>query len=230
MLWRDNHTCQHCKGKSKDPVLEVHHIESRKTGGNAPNNLVTLCRTCHQKHHREGMPLNIVRGKSMKHEAFMNIMRWAFYNRLKEIYPNVKMTYGYITKSNRISKGLPKEHYIDAYCIAGNLNAAPLGHYYYQKKVRCHNRQIHKANPLKGGKKKLNQAPYNVLGFRLFDKVKIGKTECFIFGRRMRGYFKVCKLDGTVVHTDINYKKLQLIEPRKIYLTERRKAAFLPTL
>ena len=27
----------------------VHHIESRKTGGNAPNNLITLCETCHSE-------------------------------------------------------------------------------------------------------------------------------------------------------------------------------------
>lgn len=43
VLFRDGHTCQCCKGKSKDKVLNVHHIESRKTGGNAPNNLITLC-------------------------------------------------------------------------------------------------------------------------------------------------------------------------------------------
>ena len=30
VLYRDNHTCQHCKGKSKDKILETHHIESRK--------------------------------------------------------------------------------------------------------------------------------------------------------------------------------------------------------
>lgn len=222
VIWRDNHTCQHCKGKSKDNVLEVHHIESRKTGGNAPNNLVTLCKTCHQKHHREGMQLNIHRGNSMRHEAFMGVMRREFYNRLKDIYQDVKITYGYITKSNRIANGLPKAHHIDAFCIAGNLEAELLGYYYYQKKVRCHNRQIHKANYLKGGRKKLNQSPYIVLGFRLFDKVKLENEECFVFGRRVRGYFKVCKLDGTVIHTDINYKKLKFVNTRKRYLTERR--------
>ena len=47
VLFRDGHTCQYCHGKSKDKVLNVHHIESRKTGGNAPNNLITLCETCH---------------------------------------------------------------------------------------------------------------------------------------------------------------------------------------
>ena len=33
ILWRDNHECQCCHGKSKDKILNVHHIESRKTGG-----------------------------------------------------------------------------------------------------------------------------------------------------------------------------------------------------
>ena len=42
---------------------------------------------------------------------------------------------------------------------------------------------------LKGSKKKLNQAPYIVKGFRLFDKVKFEDKECFVFGRRSSGYF-----------------------------------------
>ena len=33
VLFRDGHTCQCCKGKSGDKCLNVHHIESRKTGG-----------------------------------------------------------------------------------------------------------------------------------------------------------------------------------------------------
>ena len=32
VLFRDGHKCQCCKGKSKDEILNVHHIESRKTG------------------------------------------------------------------------------------------------------------------------------------------------------------------------------------------------------
>lgn len=62
VLFRDNHTCQYCHGKSKDKVLEVHHIESRKTGGNAPNNLITLCHTCHARYHQGKIKLNFKRG------------------------------------------------------------------------------------------------------------------------------------------------------------------------
>ena len=224
VLFRDNHTCQCCKGKSKDKVLNVHHIESRKTGGNAPNNLITLCETCHKGYHNGTveLPKTIKRGMSFKDATFMGIMRWSFYNRLKEIYPNVFMTYGYITKNIRIKNNLPKDHYIDARCISGNPNAEPLGYYFYQKKVRCHNRQIHKANILKGGKKKLNQASYLVKGFRLFDKVEFEGQICFIFARRSSGYFDIRKLNGEVISRSASWKKLKLLETRKSLLMERR--------
>ena len=224
VLFRDNHTCQCCKGKSKDKILNVHHIESRKTGGNAPNNLITLCETCHKGYHNGTveLPKTIKRGMSFKDAAFMGIMRWSFYNRLKEIYPNVVMTYGYITKDTRIKNNLPKDHYIDARCISGNPNAEPLGYYFYQKKVRCHNRQIHKANILKGGKKKLNQASYLVKGFRLFDKVEFEGQVCFIFGRRNSGYFDIRKLNGEVISRSVSWKKLKILETRKSLLMERR--------
>lgn len=224
VLFRDNHTCQCCKGKSKDKILNVHHIESRKIGGNSPDNLITLCETCHKGYHNGTvkLPKTIKRGVSFRDATFMGIMRWSFYDRLKEIYPNVFMTYGYITKNTRIKHNLPKEHYVDARCISGNPNAEPLSYYYYQKKVRCHNRQIHKANILKGGKKKLNQASYIVKGFRLYDKVEYYGQVGFIFGRRSSGYFDIRKLNGEMIHRSASWKKLKLLEPRKSLLTERR--------
>lgn len=232
VLWRDNHTCQCCKGKSKDKILNVHHIESRKIGGNAPNNLITLCETCHKGYHNGTvkLPATIKRGALYKDAAFMGIMRWNFYNRLKELYPNVSMTYGYMTKNTRIEHNLPKEHYIDALCISGHPEAKRLGYYYYQKQVRKHNRQIHKANILKGGKKKLNQAPKYVNGYQLFDKVKYGKDLYYVFGRRSNGYFDIRKLNGTKVNKgSINYKYLNKLESRTSILIERRKCAPLMT-
>ena len=232
VLFRDGHICQCCKGKSKDNILNVHHIESRKIGGNAPNNLITLCETCHKGYHSGAikLPKTIKRGMSFKDSAFMGIMRWAFYNKLKETYLNVNMTYGYITKNIRIQNNLPKTHYIDARCISGNPQAKPLGYYFYQKKVRCHNRQIHKSNILKGGIKKRNQAPYIVKGYRLFDKVKYNNKEYFIFGRRANGFFDIRNLQGEKVNKgSISYKKLKLLETRKKYLAERR-TAIPPTI
>lgn len=225
VLFRDGHTCQCCKGKSKDKILNVHHIESRKTGGNAPNNLITLCETCHNGYHNGTiqLPKNIKRGMPFKDAAFMGIMRWAFYNRLKEMYPNVGLTYGYITKNTRIKNNLPKDHYIDARCISGNPKAVSDQYVYYQKKVRCHNRQIHKNTILKGGIRKRNQAPYEVMGFRLYDRVRWKQQDCFIFGRRTTGRMDLRLLDGTRVNASVGYKKLRMLEMRKNILIELKK-------
>ena len=229
VLWRDGYTCQHCHGKSGDKILNVHHLESRKTGGNSPSNLITLCETCHKAYHHGEFELKVKRGTSFRDAAFMGIMRRAFFERLKQMYSNVSMTYGYVTKNTRIANGLPKEHYVDARCISGNPQAKPLGYYFYQKKVRCQNRQIHKANILKGGKKKLNQAPFVVKGFRLFDLVEYQKELFYVFGRRKRGYFDIRRLDGTKVNKgSVSCKKLRLVETRKTLLTERRSSGSIP--
>ena len=230
VLFRDGHTCQCCKGKSKDNILNVHHIESRKTGGNAPNNLITLCETCHKAYHKGiiTLPKEIHRGMRFRDAAFMGIMRWAFYDRLKELYnplgAEVINTYGYITKNTRIEHGLPKEHYVDARCISDNPAAKPLDHYYFQKKVRCHNRQIHKNTILKGGIRKRNQVSYEVKGFRLYDQVLWKGQKCFIFGRRSTGRMDLRLLDGTHINASVGHKNLKLLSMRKNYLIEQRKA------
>lgn len=235
VLFRDGHKCQCCKGKSKDPVLNVHHIEGRKTGGNVPNNLITLCETCHKGYHNGtiSLPKNIRRGMKFNDAAFMGIMRWAFFNRVKETYEPlgimVNMTYGYITKNTRIEHNLPKDHFIDARCISGHPDATSDGTVFYQKKVRCHNRQIHKQKILKGGIRKRNQAPYLVKGFRLFEKVKYHGKQYFIFGRRSSGFFDIRTLDGTKVNKgSVSCKKIRSLDMPRRYLTEERKVMAWP--
>ena len=231
VLFRDGHECQCCHGRSKDRILNVHHIESRKTGGDAPNNLITLCETCHTGYHKGAvrLPKTIRRGMLFRDAAFMGIMRWAFYDKLKEIYPDVHLTYGYITKNTRIRHALPKDHCVDARCISGHPDAVSDGTVYCQKKVRCHNRQIHKANFIRGGKRKRNQAPYEVMGFRLFDKVQWKGRECFIFGRRSTGRMDLRLLDGTKLNSSVGYKNIHLLEMRKNILIEERRKAVPPT-
>lgn len=226
VLCRDGHVCQCCKGKSKDPVLNVHHIESRKTGGNAPNNLITLCETCHKGYHKGTvkLPDEIKRGMKFKDAAFMGIMRWAFYGELKKRYPDVSLTYGYITKDTRIKNGLPKEHYVDARCISGHPLARPLEMVFCIKKVRCHNRQIHKLKILKKGVRKRNQAEYEVYGFRLYDKVSWKGRICFFFGRRSTGRMDLRLLDGTHVNASVGYKNIKLLRMCSNYLIESRSA------
>ena len=103
VLFRDGHVCQHCHGRSKDPVLNVHHLESRRTGGDSPGNLITLCETCHKALHRGEITLKTKRGQSFRAETFMGIMRWEVLNRLKASHSELKVhnTYGYLTKLQR---------------------------------------------------------------------------------------------------------------------------------
>ena len=226
VLHRDGYTCQCCGVHDKDVKLHVHHIESRQTGGNAPNNLITLCEHCHKALH-EGkikLPKGKKRGKSHRDAAFMGIMRNTLLERLKkEVSVPVMMTYGYITKYWREKADLEKSHINDAICISKHPYTKPLDTYYLTKVVRHHNRQIHKANFSKGGIRKRNQAPYLVKGFRLFDKVLYQGKEYFIFGRRTTGYFDIRTLDGTKANKDsVSYKKLRIQDTAKAYLKEVR--------
>ena len=159
-----------------------------------------------------------------KDASFMGVMRWAFYNTLKEKYPNVSLTYGYLTKNTRIANNLPKYHRTDALCITGNPTVKGLDTWYFYKKVRCQNRQIHKNTINKGGTRKLNQLPFIVFDIRLFDKVKYNDQECFVFGRRVSGSFDIRLLDGTKVNAGVGHKKVKVLEQRKTILIERRRA------
>lgn len=214
VLARDGHKCQHCKGKSKDPILNVHHIESRKTGGDSPSNLITLCETCHKEYHKGNIDLKVKRSKSLRDAAVMGIMKWKLYEELKSRYPNVSMTFGYITKYNRIKYGIEKSHTSDAFVISRNFNAKRIERQYLKRLIRRHNRQIHKMKILKGGKKKNNQAPFEVFGFRLFDKVLYNNEICFIYGRRKSGCFDIRDFDGKN-SKNVTYKKLKLIRGKR---------------
>lgn len=228
VLARDGHQCQHCKGKSKDPVLNVHHLESRKTGGNSPGNLITLCETCHKAYHKGEFQLNIRRGTSLRDAAVMGIMRWEVYNAAKEKFQNVHLTYGYLTKHTRIGNGVEKSHTADARCISGHPLAADQDDMYVLKQRRRHNRQIHKCTILKGGYRKLNQAPYLVKGYRLFDKVKYGGEECFITGRRQSGSFTIKTIDGKSLSDGVSAKRLLFQNISKGFLISKRRNVPFP--
>lgn len=184
VLARDGHKCIHCKGKSKDPILNVHHLESRKTGGNSPGNLITLCETCHKAYHRGEFELKIKRGTTLRDTAVMNIMRWAVYERAKEEFENVHLTYGYVTKHTRIENGIVKTHAADAFCIAKNVHAMRLSSFFMCRCVPRHTRALHVATPKKGGIRRSRIASHKIgkSRFQRFDMVRWKSKECFIFG------------------------------------------------
>lgn len=228
VLARDGHLCQWCKGTSKDRILNVHHIESRKTGGDSPDNLITLCETCHDLIHRTHQEQKIVRtSRGFRDATQMGIIRWRIYEQVKDLFQHVQFTYGYLTKQTRIRHKLEKSHRIDARCINGHPMAYSNGTWYLMRYMRRNNRQLHKATIRKGGKRQRHTAPKYVHGFRLFDCVRYEDVTCFIFGRRSSGYFDLRTLDGTKISASASYKKLSVIQKASATLVERR-AAFPP--
>ena len=214
VLARDGHKCVHCKGKSKDPILNVHHLESRKVGGNSPSNLVTLCETCHKAYHRGEFDLKIKRGTTLRDAAVMNIMRWAVYKRAKAEFGNVYLTYGYITKHTRIENGIAKSHAADAFCIAKNVNAMRLEFFFMCRCVPRHTRALHVANPKKGGIRRSMIASHKIgkSRFQRFDMVRWMGKECFIFGST-HGNVVLRKIDGVKVHETqaVNIKTIKFL-------------------
>ena len=226
VLARDGHVCQWCQGKSQDPVLNVHHIESRKTGGDSPDNLITLCEACHELIHRTHQEHKIERkSQGFRDASQMGLIRWHIYEQAKALFPNVHLTYGYLTKHTRIESGLEKSHVIDARCISGHPLAEFDGTWYLIKRVRRNNRQLHKATIKKGGKRPRNTAPKEVHSFRLFDCVRYQETACFIFGRRISGYFDLRTRDGTKISASASYKKLTIVQRASASLVGRREAS-----
>lgn len=225
VLHRDGYSCQCCGDHSTDKKkvkLHVHHLESRKTGGNAPDNLITLCEDCHTGYHAGtvAIPTTKRRRRSTRDAAFMGIMRKTLMERLHNIFPkiNICSTYGYITKYWREKKNIAKTHVSDAFVITKNLDAERMDKALLIVPKRQHNRQIHKCKINKGGMRKLNQTPKFVFGYQLFDRVMCLGQEGFIFGRRSSGGFDVRKLNGEKINPNINCKKLKHIESRKALL------------
>ena len=234
-LWRDGYTCRICgmHGSVRKGVpLHVHHLESRRVGGDAPDNLVTLCTACHDKLHKGIiMAADIKKRKrrSTRDATFMGIMCMTLLRRLREQLPvPVVETRGYITKATREKLlVLPKSHTNDALAIAHGPqgfraeylpNIRQADRLYTIRPVRHHNRQLHKATILKGGVRKANQAEKYICGFRLYDKVLYNGIECFVWGRRTSGSFLLRQLNGEKVKDGVSYKHLKLLERSQSYL------------
>jgi hypothetical protein len=93
VLSRDGYFCRHCKGKSKDRRLHVHHIVFRSEGeSDEAENLATLCKSCHDKVHHDGLVLKR-NGKpkgDLLHATQMNSIRV----QLLHSYPDAEETFG----------------------------------------------------------------------------------------------------------------------------------------
>jgi hypothetical protein len=217
VLTRDNYTCQHCGGKSKDPRLEVHHLVFRsQQGSDDESNLLTLCKTCHDGLHAGSVILKQTGKKKGKlnHATQMNSIRVQL---LKQV-PEAEETFGYITKEQRQAVGLPKAHVFDVTMIATRGQAptfvtttvltkqcVPDGDYQQTK-----------------GKHSEQRIPTGKLGgFRKVDKVRYKGNEYFIKGRMATGYAVVVDIHGNKIDLKPipKFETMQRVSARTSWMT-----------
>ena len=195
ILHRDNYTCQ-CCGK-KNCRLEVHHIKFKSNGGtDDEENLITLCKECHDGVHAGTIELNKKpkKSKNLKYAVHMSIIRsW-----LLRKYHNAIETFGFVTSENRHNLKLEKDHYIDACVIAsGGLKFEPLDVIFYKLRVSKGDYKLSRGTR---GEQKLPTG--KICGFRKFDKVKYFGKEYFIKGRMSCGLTILMNIDGNKVDFD----------------------------
>ena len=208
-----------------------------KHGRKCFDNLTLSCHDCNQKKDtltaeefiKQTLPAKKAAAKLkqlpnekrlFEYMAYMNATRWALYNAINEKYVNVKMTYGYITKYNRIQAGLPKAHHIDAKCITGFATVPSIDQTVVKVKMRRHNRQLHRATFSKGHVRKVACLPTVTFGFQLYDLVLFDNHRYYIKGRRSSGIFALASVEG-LKDTHRSYKKLTQLAHTNTYLINR---------
>ena len=233
LLEKHGRKCFYCDKEVSNFEVE-HMIPKAKGGSNRIDNLTLSCHSCNQKKGtltaeefiKQTLPAEKVAKKLkqlskekrlFKYMAHMNATRWTLYDAINDKYPNVKMTYGYITKYNRIQAGLPKAHHIDAKCITGFAQVPSFDTTVVKMKMRRHNRQLHRATFSKGHVRKAASLPTVMFGFRLYDIVMYNNHRYYIKGRRSNGSFTLVSLEG-LKDEDRTYKKLTLLAHTNAYL------------
>jgi 5-methylcytosine-specific restriction endonuclease McrA len=176
-LMRDGYQCTQCS--KKNTRLDAHHIIFKEHGGkDTIQNLITLCKSCHDRIHRGKLELDvegvsgffdIIAQRTMQGKTYL-------YEKLSQI-ADVSKVFGYQTSFYRKSLGLPKSHRIDALCVAtlttGEVIPPNYENFYNIKfRPRQTRRQYHDL-PKKGIGRVRYQVNFECKGFRKGDIVRV---------------------------------------------------------
>lgn len=233
LLEKHRRKCFYC-GKTVSDFEVEHMLPKSRGGSNRIDNLTLSCHDCNEKKGtltaeefiQQTLPAKKATAKLkqlpnekrlFKYMAHMNVTRWTLYNTIKEKYSNVKMTYGYITKYNRIQAGLPKAHHIGAKCITGFSMVHSMGQTVVKIKMRQHNRQLHRVVFSKGHIRKVASLPTVTFGFQLYDLVLFNNHCYYIKGRRSSGSIALVSVEG-LKDENRSYKKLTRLAHTNAYL------------
>ena len=233
LLTKYGHICQYCKGKRKDPVLEIDHIIPKSRGGsNRVSNLTLACHTCNQEKDNQtaeeyGHPeVQSNAKKPLKDAAAVNSTRWYIWRRLKEFKMPLEIGTGGRTKYNRIKQDLPKTHYLDAACVGGSTPVL-LNTYIKPLEIRAvgrGNRQMARVD--KYGFPKGHRTRHKLhFGYQTGDIVKADVLKGKYIGQytgvvaaRATGYFDIKDFRGKVLAQGIPHKYMQLLQRNSGYV------------
>ncbi len=197
---RDAYCCKGCR--AKNVPLQVHHIIFRSNGGtNIHNNLVSLCKECHEKVHRGELKF-LARKSVTKHAGEVGVIK----SQLKKGNKKFETTYGYETKFKReVVLGLPKTHYYDAIaiCFEDEDNIKQTNSVVFMK------RHIAGGDykQTKGSRSEKKVPTGKLFGVRRYDLVKTDKGIGFVKGKRVNGFFEISTLGGRKISGTANMKK-----------------------
>jgi 5-methylcytosine-specific restriction endonuclease McrA len=238
--------CAYCD--ATDVPLEVEHILCRARGGtDRVSNLALACKPCNDKKgsllvkdflatQPERLARILAQAKApLKAAAAVNATRWALYERLKALGLPVECGSGGLTKFNRIMRGLPKTHWLDAACVGKStperlriqgivpLAITATGH---GSRQMC---RMDKYGFPRTGPKQAKR----VKGFQTGDLVRavvtVGTKQGTYVGRvavRTRGVFTIKTPRGTV--PDIHHRFCTIVARSDGYTYASRKEAALP--
>ena len=217
LLEKFGRKCVYC-GAENVPLNIDHVVPKARGGSNRISNLVLSCVNCNQK--KDSQPVDVFLKNrpevldrikrrlktSLAHAATVNATRWSLFNALKAFGLPVETGSGALTKFNRHTFGVPKEHRLDALC-AGRVNGVHYPEGMGILQVRCTGRGNYQRTRVDkyGFPRGYLTRQKRVHGFATGDMVKAvvpsGKKAGTCRGRvavRKSGYFNIQTPEGVI--------------------------------
>ena len=217
LLEKFGRRCVYC-GAENVPLNIDHVVPKARGGSNRISNLVLACVDCNEK--KGSQPVEVFLKNrpevldrikrrlktSLAHSATVNATRWSLFNALKVFGLPVETGSGALTKLNRHTFGVPKEHWLDALC-AGRVNGVHYPEGMGILQVRCTGRGNYQRTRVDkyGFPRGYLTRQKRVHGFATGDMVEVvvpsGKKAGTYRGRvavRKSGYFNIQTPEGVI--------------------------------
>ena len=244
LLLKWGYSCAYCHQEATATNhWEIDHIVPRSRGGSdRPANLALSCHLCNQAKGDQtaaefGHPEVQTQAKApLKDAAAVNSARRALHQRLVACGLPVETSTGGRTKWNRVQRGLPKTHWLDALCVGASTperiqgwqDVVPLS----IKAQRWQRRQMCLMNR-HGFPRTRAKGSSRVAGFKTGDQVRavvpVGAKAGTYVGKvavRARGSFNITTRTGVV--TDISARYCQALQRADGYVYQKGARAFQP--